>query len=167
MGQEMRVMAESMILSLLFPDYGSALKVDGLLCSFLGKLSDAANYHHTRVTLDYSGDFLLFSRIGRLLEERNGRITRAELEERLNYSGHHINYIVNKYAGMCLYDYAMTFCLKKAARDFGDTDESVSDIISRLGFTNRTHFYHLFRRIYGMTPKEMRAKHKENPAGEQ
>lgn len=161
-GVKMRDIAEDMILTLLFPSFGATLKMDSLMCGFLGALSSPANYHHTRVTLDYGGDFLLFMRIGRLLEECNGRITRAELEKRLNYSGHHINHIVNKYSGMCLYDYAMTFCLKKAAKDFADTGDSIGDIIARLGFTNRTHFYHMFRQMYGVTPKQMRARQKKD-----
>lgn len=43
MGQEMRAIVESMILTLLYPDYGAAMKMDSLICSFLGKLSDPVN----------------------------------------------------------------------------------------------------------------------------
>ena len=158
-GRQVRRIASELILTLLLPDFGAALRIDSLICSLLGGLSDPANYHHTRVTLDAVGESLIFSRISRLIEEQNGRISRAELERRLNYSGHHINYIVGKYSGMCLYDYCMGFCMKKAARDLKNTTASVSEIASGLGFSNRTHFYSLFKKAYGLTPRQYRAAH--------
>lgn len=85
-------------------------------------------------------------------------MTRAELEKVLNYSGDYLNRIVNKYAGMCIFDYGMTFCLKKAALLLSSTEESISSIASSLHFSNRTHFYSLFKKHYGITPKEYRKK---------
>ena len=32
----------------------------------------------------------------------------------------------------------------------------IGAIMSRLGFSNRTHFYDLFKKKYGMTPNEYR-----------
>lgn len=86
-------------------------------------------------------------------------MSRSELERLLNYSGDYLNRIVNKYAGMCLYDYGMTFCLKKAAKYLTETNESIGAIANRLQFTNRTHFYSLFKEKYGVTPKEYRQLH--------
>lgn len=150
--------AESMIQTLLCPEFGASYQIRGLLCSFLSYLSLPNFYHCTSIRLDTNSDFLLFSRITRLFEESDGRMTRTELEQYLNYSGDYLNRIVNKFTGMCLYDYGMTFCLKKAAQYLTKTDESVSAIAARLKFTNRTHFYALFKEKYGMTPKEYREK---------
>ena len=87
---------------------------------------------------------------------------RAQLEQLLNYSGDYLNRIVNRYTGLCLFDYGMTFCLKKAAQYLSETDESVSSIATKLHFSNRTHFYALFKAKYGVTPKEFRdASNKE------
>ena len=61
---------------------------------------------------------------------------------------------------MCLFDYGMTFCLKKAEDYLANTKEPVSDIAARLGFSNRTHFYTLFKKKYGMTPNEYRKGHR-------
>ena len=116
-------------------------------------------YLDFKVSLDTNSDFLLFSRISHLFEESNGRMSRAELEHHLNYSGDYLNRIVNKYSGLCLYDYGMTFCLKKAAQYLTETNESIGSIATRLQFTNRTHFYSLFKQKYGVTPKEYRQSH--------
>ena len=48
----------------------------------------------------------------------------------------------------------MTFCFKKAERLLKESNLSVSEIALQLKFTNRTHFYNLFRKKYGMTPQE-------------
>lgn len=152
-------MAEVMMQTLLCPEFGASYRIRGLLCAFLSDLSSPRYYHCTNVRLDKNSDFLLFSRITRLFEESDGRMTRTELEQFLNYSGDYLNRIVNKFTDMCLYDYGMTFCLKKAAQYLTETDESVSAIAARLKFTNRTHFYALFKEKYGVTPKEYRKMH--------
>ena len=152
-------LAQSMIQTLLYPDFGATYQIRGLLCAFLSYLSSPEYYHCTKVSLDTNSDFLLFSRISHLFEESNGRMSRAELEHLLNYSGDYLNRIVNKYSGLCLYDYGMTFCLKKAAQYLTETNESIGSIATKLQFTNRTHFYSLFKQKYGVTPKEYRQSH--------
>lgn len=154
-------LAEELIHTLMFPDFGASYHVCGMLCTFLAFLSSPQQYHCTNMRLDTNSDFLIFSRISHLFEESSGRMTRGELERRLNYSGDYLNRIVNKYAGMCLYDYGMTFCLKKAAKYLEETDEPISAIAVRLQFSNRTHFYTLFKAEYGMTPKEYRKRFKK------
>lgn len=154
-------MAESMIQTLLCPGFGASYQINGLLCAFLSYLSSQKFYHCTNIRLDTNSDFLLFARITRLFEESDGRMTRTELEQFLNYSGDYLNRIVNKFTDMCLYDYGMTFCLKKAAKRLTETDESISAITAGLKFTNRTHFYALFKEKYGITPKEYRKMNKK------
>ncbi len=56
----------------------------------------------------------------------------------------------------------MTFCLKKAAQYLTESSESISAIAARLKFTNRTHFYALFKEKYGVTPKDYRNIHIRN-----
>ncbi len=155
----LHTMAEDMIQTLLYPQFGAYYRICGLLCGFLNYLSSSQHYHCTNIRLDTGSDFLLFSRITRLFEESDGRMTRTELEQFLNYSGDYLNRIVNKYTDMCLYDYGMTFCLKKVAQCLTESDESISAIAARLKFTNRTHFYALFKEKYGVTPKEYRKLH--------
>lgn len=151
--------AENMIQTLLYPEFGATYQICGLLCAFISELSSQAHYHCTNIQLGTNSDFLLFSRITRLFEESDGRMTRAEMEQFLHYSGDYLNRIVNKFTDMCFYDYGMTFCLKKAAQCLTETEESISAIAARLKFTNRTHFYSLFKEKYGMTPKEYRKLH--------
>lgn len=151
--------AEAMMQTLLFPSFGASYQLCGQLCSFMSGLSAPDEYHCTALCLDTNSDFLLFSRITRLFEESDGRMTRTELEQLLHYSGDYLNRIVNKFTDMCLYDYGLTFCMKKAAHYLTETSESISAIAAKLRFSNRTHFYALFKEKYGVTPKQYRQMH--------
>ena len=55
-------------------------------------------------------------------------MSRSALENALFYSGNYMNTIVNKYTGMSLHDYGLTFALKKAASLLADTGKSISAI---------------------------------------
>ncbi|MDO4312023.1 MAG: AraC family transcriptional regulator [Eubacteriales bacterium] len=150
--------SDSLVSTAFLPQLGSTYMVKGLICSLMRHLSDESVYHHTLVRLDSHTDLLLFSRITHLLEDTDGRLSRSELEGLLNYNGSYINTIVKRHTGMCLYDYGMTFCLKKAALLLSTTNESIVSIAARLNFTNRTHFYTLFKKKYGETPGEYRER---------
>lgn len=105
-------------------------------------------------------DFILFSHICHLLEDTDGRISRSELEQILNYSGNYLNTIVKKYTHKCLFDYGQTFCRKKAATLLKETTSSISEIMEELHFTNTTHFYKCFKEHYHMTPNQFRISSK-------
>ena len=157
----MHSFSEEIIRTLLFPGYGVTYQLKWMICSLLQYLSTSSNYHCTCITLDTRQDFLLFTRIRHLMDESDGRITRTELADRFNYSGDYLNRIVNKYTGLSIFDYGMTFCLKKAAALLSETDMSISDIAAKLHFTNRTHFYMLFKKQYGVTPNTYRKEHEQ------
>ena len=140
----------------------ASINFKGLFSLLIANLSNESYYHCTEVLLENNSDALIFSRISHLIEERNGRISRDELARQLNYSGDYINRIVNKFTGLCLFDYSMNFCMKKAAYELTHSDKSITDIASELHFSNRTHFYKLFEEKYGMTPKVYRQRHAED-----
>ena len=111
-----------------------------------------------------NGSLLSFVRFkqdsSNLLEDTDGRISRSELEQILNYSGNYLNTIVKKYTHKCLFDYGQTFCMKKAATLLKETTSSISEIMEELHFTNTTHFYKCFKEHYHMTPNQFRISSK-------
>ncbi len=156
--EELRKLSDALIHSMMFPRFGSTYIIKGVICELFQYLDTKQFYHISKVKLHSSSDQLLFSRIGHLMEETDGRMSRSDLESALCYSGNYMNTIVNKYTGMNLHDYGLTFKLKKAASLLADTDKSISAIETQLGFTNRTHFYKMFRKKYGVTPGEYRSQ---------
>ena len=146
---------------MLHPTFGATHQLKGLFSLLIANLSNPEYFHCTEISLAQNSDALLFARVSHLIEEKVGRITREELSRQLNYSGDYINRIVNKFTGLCLFDYAMNFCMKKAADELTHTKKSISEIALELQFSNRTHFYKLFKEKYGVTPKEFRCKNGE------
>ena len=136
------------------PGPAATYYLKGLLCELFHTL--ATGFYVTPVHLSASPESLLFLRISRLLEDTDGRLPRSELARLLNYNGSYLNSIVQRRTGLCLFDYGMTFCFQKAEHLLRETSLPVSEIALQLKFTNRTHFYNLFRQKYGMTPQEWR-----------
>lgn len=160
--KKMHDIFEQMIWILLSPDFGATCQLQALFCRLITVLSSRKYYHVTSVRPTSGLDSIIFNRINQLLENSNGRISRKELCELLNYSGSYLNRIVKKSTGMSLFDYSMTFCLTTACYLLLNTEESIASIMDTLHFTNQTHFYHLFREKYGMSPNEYRKKMKKN-----
>lgn len=140
------------------PSAAATYYLKGALCELVDFLS--SGFYVTPVHLSSSPESLLFLRISRLLEDTDGRLPRSELARLLNYNGSYLNSIVQRRTGLCLFDYGMTFCFQKAERLLRETTLSVSEIALQLKFTNRTHFYELFRQKYGMTPQQWRKMQK-------
>lgn len=152
----LHMITDNILHEMFFPNFGSSYMIKSLLCTLFERLTNVNSFHATEIKLDSKADFLLFCRISHLLEDTNGRIHRADLEHALNYTRDYLGRIVKRYTGLCLFDYGMTFCIKKAETLLRTTDKNIDNISKQLGFTNRTHFYKLFKEKYGITPKEYR-----------
>lgn len=141
---------------ILNPTVGTSLMIKALIYRILYFLNTKDYYITDSISLGTPAESKTFSEITRLMEQTDGRISRAELSTQLNYSGNYINRIVQKYTGMSIFQYGNSFVMKKAAWMLKNTDQTVSSIIETLGFSDRTHFYKLFFNEYHLTPKQYR-----------
>ena len=69
------------------------------------------------------------------------------------------NYLSRKFreaAGLGVHDYLVFIRLRNAAYELISTDDSVTDIALRSGFSDSNYFKDVFKRKYGMTPREYR-----------
>lgn len=152
----LHTLTDNILRAIMFPQLGSTYIIKGMLLELFGYLSNPKNFHISPIHIKSDNDFLLFSHISHLLEDTDGRITRSELSHSLHYSGNYINSIVKKYTNLCLFDYAQTFCMKKAAYLLCHSKDSITEIMETLKFSNTTHFYKCFKKVYHMTPREYR-----------
>lgn len=152
--------AEDLFRLSLFPDFGTTIKIMASICSLFQLFCDSTQFHVSFMPLNAKADYLLFCRITHVLEEKNGQISRQELREIFHYTSDYLGRIIKKYTGKNLYDYSVDFRMKKVCEMITQTNESISHILETLGFTNRNHFYKIFRRKYGMTPNEYRKMNK-------
>lgn len=144
----------------LSPEQGSSLRIKNQIVQLFTFLSDPANYSTTPIQIGTDAEYLVYTQIVRAMEDSYGRISRSQLSELLCYSGTYLNTISKKYSGLALFDLSMTFCMNEAARRLENTTENITDIGYSLGFTNRTHFYKIFKETYNVTPAEYRRLHR-------
>ena len=147
---------EEMVRTMLSPRYGSTYMLQYLFLQLIGVLCNPIYYNAVHVTSGIKMDSLLFARIDQLLAEYHGRISNRELAKLLNYDGSYLGKIIKKRTGKSLFRYSMTFTMSATADLLNNTDLSVSKIALKLKFTNRAHFYKLFKEYYGMTPTKYR-----------
>lgn len=149
---------DQILREIMYPSLGSTFLINGLILGIMNYLSDTSVFHLSPIKVATDPDYLLFSRISYIMEDSYGRITRHELEKKLNYSGNYLNLITQKYSGMCIFDYGMKYCMKRAADLLTNSNLSISDIMNDLRFNNATHFYNCFKKEYALTPKQYRLK---------
>lgn len=85
-------------------------------------------------------------------------VTTAKLEERFHYHRNYYNLILRKYRGKSFLQYVIEIRMKYARQMLEQTDVPVKQIAREVGYENISHFYHLFEKYYGRTPKEIREK---------
>ena len=120
----------------------------------LSALFDGALYTNTPVAFGNTSERELFDQITSYIREKDGQVRRKDLEEKFSYSGDYLYKTVEKYTGLSLYEYSTKFTMEKAEGLLLDSDLTIAEIMEDLGFSNRTQFYRLFRKNYGMTPRE-------------
>ncbi len=152
---------EQMTNCIISPEPGCSFFMRSLICRLLDCLSNRELYSTDLISLGTKAESEAFSNITRLMLETHGRISRSELQKRLNYSGQYLNRISQKFTGMSLFKYGNYFTMKRAAWLLINSDATVSEIAAELGFSDRTHFYGLFRKEYRVTPKQYRERYRQ------
>ena len=152
---------EDMLQTLMLPSYGATYHLQEMFLRLIGILDNPDYYNAVHITAKGNLESSLFARIDQILEDRHGRISHAELAEVLNYNGSYLGRIVKKYTGKSLFDYSMTFTMKYAAKQLLTTDKTAAEIAAELQFSNRSHFYRLFKDHFGATPNQYRRREAE------
>ena len=83
-------------------------------------------------------------------------VTVAELEKKFHYHRNYYSMILKKYRGKSFQQYVIGVRMKHAKQLLEQTTLPVKQIAQQAGYENVSHFYHLFEKYYGKTPKEVR-----------
>ena len=143
---------DSLMQETLSPSANASSRIRYGFTELLYHLFSTDQYSRTPVQLGSDLEAQLFSEIRDLMSETHGMLGRSELAARFHYSGNYIYKVIRKYTGQNIVDLAVSYRLEEAARLLQSTDLNIEDICRQLGFRNRTHFYRLFKKAYGMTP---------------
>lgn len=127
-----------------------------LLLRLFVALSDQGRYAMRAKRKKGTAKDRIFEAIREYIVAQNGVLVRSQLEKQLHFHADYLNKIVKTKTGMSLVKFAQAYRMKEAARLIGTTDIPIVQISQTLGFTNKTHFYRLFSKMYHMTPLEHR-----------
>ncbi len=155
--QMMNHVVEFIIQETQKPQAGSSFFIKGAFAQLLGLIGNREKYSVTQIRSDYENQEFLYHKVAHIMRTHHGRITRDELSAQLHYNGEYLNRIVKKFTGKTILEYGRAIYMEEAKTMLSETDKSVSSIIEELGFSNRHHFYQLFRKVYGKTPTEFRS----------
>ena len=148
------------IQELISPAPGSLFFIKGAFSRLIWLMADETLFSISRIHSEAGSQDYLFAKLSHIMAVSHGRCTREELSAQLHYNGEYLNRIMKKYAGKTLLEYGQDIYLAEAKTLLSETDESVSSIIGKLGFSNRSHFYRLFEKRYGETPSDYRRRMK-------
>lgn len=86
-------------------------------------------------------------------------ITLKELSLFFNYSERQMSRILKDYNGKSFINIIQDIKVQKACELLRNDDISINSIIDIVGYSNTSHFYHVFKRQYNMTPIAYRDKY--------
>ena len=135
---------------------GYQFDVYSSLLRLFAALENPDIYKATHISLRHSQELLAVEQVKKLIEAHHGAIHRTNLAEALNYSCEHISRIIKTNTGYTLKAYCQKVQMAEAARLLRNTELPVCQIAASLGYENRTQFYKVFQREYGLTPLEYR-----------
>ncbi len=153
---QMQSLLNSMIQELSSADPGSVYLVKGYLQRFLSHLCDPALYNTNGISSTLSKKDFVLTKIQHILLSRHGKVSRSELSEMLHYNEEYLNRIIKQSTGKTFSQYRQYIALQEVRRLLLDTDLSVSRIMEELELSNRSFFYRVFQKEFGLTPSEYR-----------
>lgn len=83
-------------------------------------------------------------------------ISVEKIAKHCGYSEFYMMKLFKKYTGESCVDYLNNYRLTVAGRQLRDTDDDIASVAYAVGFNNVSYFNRLFKRQYGMTPKDFR-----------
>lgn len=135
---------------------GSQLIVMGLIANLFSLLENKDVYALTYINLSSDNEFILTETILRQITKSNGQITAKQLSDMTHYNTDYLNRVFKNFTGMTIKKYCTTYRLKEFCRLLTQSDESISTLIEKMGFTNKTALYKTFYDHYGKSPQEYR-----------
>ena len=122
--------------------------VCGRVCSFF---QDApANIHTTDRQIVTAARFMS--------EHYAEPITAAEIASAAGFSPNYLSRKFRDAAGIGVHQYLTLIRMQHAALELVSTDDSVTEIAFRCGFSDSNYFKDAFKKIYGVSPREYRKR---------
>lgn len=84
------------------------------------------------------------------------KITRSMLADKLGVADDYLTRIFNREINLSLWDYVNLFRIYNASKLLVQTDDNIYQIAKKSGFNDASYFNRLYKREFGLTPKQFR-----------
>ena len=101
-------------------------------------------------------DNLIIIEVLKYIDNNYSTATLFEISEIVKQPHYKISKLVKKHTNMTFKELLQEKRLNKAKQLLNETDISIVEIISLVGYENLTYFYKIFKEKYGYTPKDFR-----------
>ena len=92
------------------------------------------------------------------LEKNYKTCTLTQLAEKFGYNPNYLSAQLKHITGCSFVELKNSQQFSEAAFLLANTECAISEIMEKIGCSNRTFFYRKFEQIYGMTPREYRVQ---------
>jgi AraC-like DNA-binding protein len=89
-------------------------------------------------------------------------LTVRALAKQFNVNENRLAYVFHKYAGMGPGSYLITYRLNRAKERIAILDSTVQEVARSVGYADPYHFSRIFKKQFGFSPSEFRAKFMNN-----
>lgn len=93
----------------------------------------------------------------------NPDLSLKHLSDRFQISGKHASYLFKTEFNMKFVDFVTALRMKEAEKLLLNTEQSLQDIATQVGYANAISFGRVFKRIIGMTPGDYRRSRRDHP----
>ena len=111
---------------------------------------------HSQAERDLSGSSQVLVPVLQYLAKNYKDCTLTQLAEKFGYNPGYLSSQLKRVTGHSFAELKNIQQCSEAAFLLAHTDRSVSEVIEKVGCSNRTFFYKRFEQLYGMTPRAYR-----------
>ena len=109
------------------------------------------------ISILLSGSYSFFQKDLKFAQSTsNQAVTVLGKVEKLRYNFPYFSKLFKKHMGCNLSEYINLTKLDVASKMLSNTDKRIENIGYEVGFNNKSYFYRVFKRYYGVTPEEYR-----------
>lgn len=130
----------------------------GLLMRIFGILSTRYEFNLSSEQ-QKARNWLIFQEITQYIRQHYDTVTIQELSRNFHFQEDYFNRIIKNKTGMTYSAYVKNIRLEHAQQLLLNTDMSIEDVASAVGYENRSFFYRIFQEKHHMTPSAFRKQH--------
>lgn len=102
------------------------------------------------------------SDIIKYIVDNSATVSLEALAKRFNYTSKHLSKLIKQHTGSSFQEFLTDTRLRQAGFLLRESNQTITNIIDKIGYSNHTWFNKIFYEKYGMSPSDYRIKYQKN-----